>query len=196
MIILRSSLKQHHVRPDDVPTSYTTRISIEDKARRLNRSELSELGIPDRQTAFVSWVPRSQRVALSEAPRDTDVMVKGTLLAESLRIGAVLEVDALTVGRIFRSDVAATVTSAQPGVWTFVEFEGPDEIADTLARSLAETLRREGGWYADFTVGNDHVVVFADRVFRYERGDRKERRKIEEYAAAVGVPLQQIDRVD
>jgi hypothetical protein len=68
--------------------------------------------------------------------------------------------------------------------------------SDTLARSLAETLLREGGWYADFSVGNDHVVVFADRVFRYERGDRKERRKIEEYAAAVGVPLQQIDWVD
>jgi hypothetical protein len=28
------------------------------------------------------------------------------------------------------------------------------------------------------------------------RGDREERRKIEEYAAAVGVPLQQIDWVD
>jgi len=123
-------------------------------------------------------------------------MVKGTLLAESLRIGAVLEVDALTVSRIFRRDVAATVTSAQPRVWTFVEFEGPDEIADTLARSLAGTLLGEGGWYADFSVGNDHVVVFADRVFRYVRGDREERRKIEEYAAAVGVPLQQIDWVD
>jgi len=93
--------------------------------------------------------------------RDTDVMVKGTLLAESLRIGAVLEVDELTLSRIFRRDVAATVTSAQPGVWTFVDFEGPDEIADTLARSLAETLLSECGWYADFSVGNDHVVVFA-----------------------------------
>ena len=71
-------------------------------------------------------------------------MVKGTLIAESLRIGAVLEVDALTVSRILRRDVAATVTSAQPGVWTFVEYEGPDEIADTLARSLAGTLLREG----------------------------------------------------
>ena len=128
--------------------------------------------------------------------RDTDVMVKGTLITESLRIGAVLEVDALTVSRIFRRDVAATVTSAQPRVWTFVEFEGPDEIADTLARSLAGTLLREGGWYADFSVGNDRVVVFADRVFRYVRGDRKERRKIEEYAAADGVPRQQIDWVD
>ena len=123
-------------------------------------------------------------------------MVKGTLLAESLRIGAVLEVDAFTVSRIFRRDVAATMTRAQPGVSTFIEFEGPDEIADPLARSLAGTLLREGGWYADFSVGNDHVVVFADRVFRYARGDRKERRKIEQYAAAVGVPVQQIDWVD
>jgi hypothetical protein len=123
-------------------------------------------------------------------------MVKGTLLAESLRIGAVLEVDSLTLGRIFRRDVAATVTSAQPTVWTFIEFEGPDEVAETLASSLAESLLRDGGWYADFSVRDDHVVVFAHRVFRYARGERGARQEVEQYAAAVGVPPQQIDWPD
>jgi hypothetical protein len=78
-------------------------------------------------------------------------MVKGTLLVESLRIGAVLEVNTLTATRIFRRDVSATMTSTQPQVWTFIEFEGPDEIADALATSLADALLRDSGWYADFS---------------------------------------------
>ena len=91
--------------------------------------------------------------------RDTGAMVKGTLAAESLRIGAVLEMDALTVSRIIRRDLAAPVTSAQPRVWTFVEFEGPDEIADTLARSLAGTPLREGGRNGTSPGGSAAVAV-------------------------------------
>jgi hypothetical protein len=42
----------------------------------------------------------------------------------------------------------------------------------------------------------ERTAVFADRVFRYVRGDRRERRRIEEDGAGVGVPLRQIDWVD
>lgn len=123
-------------------------------------------------------------------------MVKGTLLGESLRAGAVLDVDGLTATRIYRRDVSESVTSSQPPVWTFIEFEGPDEIAGPLASALADTLLREGGWYGDFSVGDEHVVIFADRIFRYRRGDLVARREAEEHAASVGVPAHQLDWVD
>src|SRR5450756_2337129 len=149
MTLVRAAKREQHCRAPLTPLAISEERSLAGRTRSSHGASVS-----------------ARRVV--RGARGTDVMVKGTLLAESLRIGAVLQVDALTVSRIFRRDVAATATSAQPGVWTFVEFEGPDEIADTLARSLAETLLREGSWYADFTVENDHVVVFADRVFRYE----------------------------
>ncbi|MGS2618216.1 hypothetical protein ACVCAH_27370 [Micromonospora sp. LZ34] len=84
----------------------------------------------------------------------------------------------------------------QPDVWTFLHFEAPDDVADELGRSLARSMRAEGGWYADFTVGNDRVVVFADRVFRYRRGDPVGRAKAVEYGRRVSVPEHQLDWTD
>ncbi len=121
-------------------------------------------------------------------------MVTGTLLAESLRLDAVVELVGVT--RVSRRDVSQSVTADQPGVWTFLEFEAEDDAADALAHSLSRALRAEGGWYADFIVGADHVVVFAGRVFRYRRGDRAGRAEAEDYGTAVGVPRHQLDWPD
>jgi hypothetical protein len=66
-------------------------------------------------------------------------------------------------------------------------------VADQLADALAAGLRAEGGWYADVTHGDDHVVVFADRVFRYRRGDTERRAEVVAYAHSVGVPPHQTD---
>jgi hypothetical protein len=121
-------------------------------------------------------------------------VLKGTLLAESLRIGAALDVAGRRVTRLCRREVSAT--AAQPSVWTFLDFAAGDDVAGPLARSLADALLADGGWYADFTVGDDHVVVFAGRIFRYRRGDRTGRAAAVEYGRTVGVPDHQLDWAD
>jgi hypothetical protein len=80
-------------------------------------------------------------------------MLKGTLLAESLRIGAELRVSGVRMTRVCRRDVSASVSADQPPVWTFLDFEAADDAADALAQSLAQCLLAEGGWYANFVVG-------------------------------------------
>ena len=114
-------------------------------------------------------------------------------MAESLQVGASLEVPGLRVTRVTRSDVSESATPAQPSVWTMLEFEAEDEVADQLADALAGSLLAEGGWYANFTVGDEYVVVFAGRVFRHQRGDRSRRAEAEKYARQVGVPEHQMD---
>jgi hypothetical protein len=123
-------------------------------------------------------------------------MLKGTLLAESLRIGASLDVAGLRVTRLSRHDVSASTSAAQPPVWTFLDFEADDDVADPLAQSLAGALLANGGWYADFTVGDDHVVVFAGKIFRYRRDDQTGRAAAVEYGRTVGVPDHQLDWTD
>jgi hypothetical protein len=123
-------------------------------------------------------------------------MLKGTLLAESLQIGAELRVAGLRLTRVSRRDVAATASMSQPPVWTFLEFEADDDVAYPLADSLAQSLQEEGGWYADFGVGDDHVVVFAHKIFRYQRGDQGGRSAAMEYGRAMGVPEHQLDWPD
>ena len=86
--------------------------------------------------------------------------------------------------RFGRQDVAGSVSATQPKIWTFLDFEAPDDRADEVAATLADALLPDDGWYADFTVAGDHVVVFAGRVFRYRLGDTAGRAQ----AVAYGLP--------
>jgi hypothetical protein len=124
------------------------------------------------------------------------LMVKGTLIAESLQIGVELRVAGLRLTRLSRRDFSTSVTAAQPAVWTIVEFEADDDVADDFGRSLAQSLLADGGWYADFGAGHDHVVVFAGRIFRYRRGDHAGRAEAVAYGETVGVPGHQLDTPD
>jgi hypothetical protein len=120
-------------------------------------------------------------------------MLSGTLLAESIRVGAVLSVDGLGVTKIFRQDVPDE-PPGMPATWTFIEFEAEDDRADELAAKLAEVLIAEGGWYANFSVGDEQVVVvFAGKVFRYRKGDEAGRAEATRYGLSVGCPADQLD---
>lgn len=122
-------------------------------------------------------------------------MIRGVVLVESLRLDRTLSLDGFTV-TVVRRDVSAGAVGDQPKVWAFLEIEGPDDRADDLARDLAGALQAEGGWYADFHVSDDHVVVFADKVFRYRAGDAAGRAEVQQYGESVGVPTHQLDWSD
>ncbi len=57
----------------------------------------------------------------------------------------------------------------QPKVWTFIDFEAPDDMAEELAHAIPDVLKPDFGWWADFRIGdNEHVIIYADRVIRSE----------------------------
>ena len=120
------------------------------------------------------------------------MQLEGALIAESLRIGAVLDDLGLTVRKISRADVG-DVDAGQPLTWTFIHFEAPAEQASRLADALSNALDPTLGWYCDFRTADETFVAFGGRVFRYPRGDRAGRSEAEAYARSVGVPEAQID---
>jgi len=116
----------------------------------------------------------------------------GGLIAESLRVGAVLDGVVLTVTKISRADVG-DVDAGQPRTWTFLDFEAADDDAARLSQALERALERVGGWYCDFRNAEETWVVFAGRTFRYPRGDAAGRAEAEEHGRSVGVPELQLD---
>jgi len=119
-------------------------------------------------------------------------MLRGRIVAESLRAGCDLQVRDLRLARVDRQDVTEGAASYQPKVWTLLEVEGPDDVAGELASALTGALA-EGGWYAGFRVGADHVVVFPGLAFRYAVGDQAGRAEAVEYGKSAGVPAHQLD---
>jgi|SRR5215218_9293320 hypothetical protein len=117
-------------------------------------------------------------------------MLRGAIVAESLRVGSSVEGLDLVVRKLERVDAGV---GDQPRTWTLVWFEVVDDDGDRLAAALSDALEVTGGWYADFHSDADVTVVFAGRTFRYRRGDTTERAKVADYARSVGVPEEQLD---
>nr|WSZ13045.1 hypothetical protein OH837_06770 [Streptomyces canus] len=119
-------------------------------------------------------------------------MITGYVIGESLRPGTVFEPRGLRLRRVSRVEIGGA-SDAQPPVWTLVEWETDGEDVGTLADALASALEPENGWYADFTAGDERVVVFAGKVFRYRRGDEAGRAEAVAYGRSVGTPGHQLD---
>ena len=122
-------------------------------------------------------------------------MARGTLIGESVGVGCSLDGVGLAVHRVSRV-LAGDEAVGQPVVWTFIEFEVPDSDAGRLADALSGVLDPALGWYCDFRSIDETFVVFADRVFRYPRGDVAGRAEAEAHARSVGVPEPQLDWAD
>ncbi len=116
----------------------------------------------------------------------------GTLIAESLRVGAEITGVMLRTTTVARSPLG-DVEAGQPEVWTILEFEVANEEAERLTALLEDALQAEGGWYCDFRSDDETVVVFAGKSFRYRRGEPAGRAAAIEYGRSIGVPETQLD---
>jgi hypothetical protein len=118
-------------------------------------------------------------------------MLKGTLIAESLRAGAELTGLRLVTTRIARA-AAGDPSAGQPELWTFIEFEAEDADAEALAAALAAALD-DHGWYTGFRTAGETFVAYSGRVFRYPRGDAHGRAEAMAHGRWHGVPENQLD---
>jgi hypothetical protein len=119
----------------------------------------------------------------------------GTLIAESIRVGAVLDAPGFAVREIRRIEAGLSDGQRAGGLaerWTLIAFEVADDRAAELANALAAALDTPG-WYADLHTAQRSFVVFAGRVFAYARDDAAGRAAAEAFARDHGVPDAQID---
>ena len=119
-------------------------------------------------------------------------MIEGTLIAESMRVGAELDAVRLATRKI-RRVAAGDASAGQPELWTLIEFEAEESDAEALAGALAEVLNQQGGWYTDFCTPDETFVVYSGRVFRYPRGDSSGRAEAAAHGRSLGVPEHQLD---
>jgi hypothetical protein len=137
---------------------------------------------------------QARDVAAGRAPtwQGGQIMIEGTLIGESVRVGAELAGVRL-VSRSIRRVAAGDEPAGQPELWTLITFEADETDADVLADALAKVLEPEGGWYCDFRSPEETFVVYSGRTFRYRRGDKPGREEAAAYGRSVGVPESQLD---
>jgi hypothetical protein len=118
-------------------------------------------------------------------------MLTGTLIAESLGVGTVLDDLRLTVRKISRYRAGGT-SRDQPEIWTTLDFEAEDALAEELARVFAGALGQPG-WYVNFESPAENFVVFPGRIFRYPRGDAAGRAAAQAHGRRLAIPEPQLE---
>jgi hypothetical protein len=119
------------------------------------------------------------------------VMLEGTLITESLRVGTTLADLNLTVRKISRYRAGGT-TPDQPEIWTTLDFEADESGARKLAEVFAQVLDRPG-WYVNFQAPAESFIVFPGKIFRYPRGDAAGRAAARAHGQQLGIPDPQLD---
>jgi hypothetical protein len=125
---------------------------------------------------------------------ETGGVIRGVILAESLKPGTGFDGHGMRIIRCARYEVAGAADYQLP-VWTSIEFEAPASSSDPLASELADSLLSPG-WYANWNSDAEATVVFPGKVFRYPRGDQAGRELAQAYGRSVGVPEPQLDWTD
>jgi hypothetical protein len=131
---------------------------------------------------------------LMEQGPETGAVIRGAILAESLKPGTGFDGHGMRITRCARYEVT-NAADYQPPIWTLIEFEAPASGSDALARELADSLLSPG-WYANWNSDAEATVVFPGRIFRYPRGDQAGREEAQAHGRSVGVPESQLDWTD
>jgi hypothetical protein len=117
------------------------------------------------------------------------VMLRGLLLKESLHDTSVLSLLRITRTETWQINNA---TADQPTTWTALLFEADAEQADLVSQALSRAIEPRG-WYLNASTASRAYVIFPDRVFVYQQGDRGQRIAAREYARSLGIPESQLD---
>lgn len=80
----------------------------------------------------------------------------------------------------------------QPSEWHVAWFEVEDSLVEKFSQKLSEVLHK-GKWYVDLTSETEKLIVFPGKTYRYQKGDKLERAKAEQFGLAVGIPKSQLD---
>lgn len=127
-------------------------------------------------------------------PSETEAVIRGAILAESLKPGTGFDGRGMRIIRCSRYEITGAA-DYQPPVWTLIEFEAAAGISDALASELADSLLSPG-WYANWNSDTEATVVLPGKVFCYPRGDQTGREEAQAHGRSVGVPEPQLDWTD
>lgn len=78
--------------------------------------------------------------------------------------------------------------------WTLYTVEITADKAAKVAEELSRYLESaHNNWYADFKNDDFHFIVFRNKIFRIERGNKKQYDEAKNYGLELGIPAYQVD---
>jgi len=113
----------------------------------------------------------------------------GLVLEESLKDKSVLDTVTVTKTKTWNIKNAE---GDQPKVWHAIFIEGPEEKAGEIADSLSRSLKSPA-WYTNLSTPKEVFVIFPNKIFKYQKGDKVKREEAVKHGRTIGIPESQLD---
>lgn len=117
---------------------------------------------------------------------NVDVMYKGVIIKESLSDEKILDYVSISKVEIWRTD-------ANPKYWTVLYFTSAQENFPELLSKVIISNEEVGNWFVDMKSGNIKIIVFRNKILRYEIGNEKEKQIVCEECIKLGIPDSQMN---
>lgn len=77
--------------------------------------------------------------------------------------------------------------------WTMIYFTSKYYDFPERLSKVMMARANDGNWYCDFKTGNTKIIVFKDKILKYEIGDSKQKSMVVEECRKQGIPKEQMD---
>ncbi|HKM00123.1 MAG TPA: hypothetical protein VJZ06_09460 [Mobilitalea sp.] len=108
-------------------------------------------------------------------------MYNGIIIKESLSDELILDYVEMVKVEIWKTDYA-------PKYWTAIFFVSKDE---SFPYELSKVLT--GNWFVDMKVNNTKIIVFKNKILKYEIGNMKQKEYVCDECRKLGIPDCQIN---
>jgi len=117
----------------------------------------------------------------------------GTIIEESLSDASILE------GVKIISTKVEPITPGHQTPWLKQWTLHKVEVEETKAKEFAQKVSlyldysHKNAWYADFRNDQQHYIIFKDKIFLVQKGDREAYEQAKKYGLDLGIPEHQVD---
>lgn len=117
---------------------------------------------------------------------------KGVIIEESLTDNSIIK--ELNVIQKEVSKTTAREKTPWLNKWSLYTVEIEEKEIDKYAERLSKLIDNEhcSDWYCDFRNNTYHYVIFKDKFFKLNRGNKKDYKEMREYAINLGLPEYQL----
>jgi len=115
---------------------------------------------------------------------------KGLLLKESLKDLEVLKL--IKIVKEEKWDIPKErLADYQPNIWNAVYYEGDEKDYKTISKKLSKAMNSK--WYINMNTPTKEIVIFPEKIFEYEKGNKQKKEEAIKYGKSLGIPEKQLD---
>ncbi len=114
-----------------------------------------------------------------------EYVYKGILIKESIQEEQILDKISVDKIELWRTD-------GVPKYWTILYFtSGQIDFPELLSRAIRAD-QKAGNWFADMKCGNEKIIVFYNKILKYEIGNKEQKEQVCRECALLGIAEHQM----